>query len=90
MPYLGSFVGFLVFPALSDNKGRRFSHTLALICGAIGCILMSCAVGEAAFPMMLIGFLIAGFSFNPSTSVHFSYLRELTLGEFRENASSLI
>lgn len=90
MPYLGSFIGFLVFPAISDNKGRKFSHTLALAFGSLGCILMACATGEAAFIMMLIGFLIAGFALNPGTSIHFSYLKEITLGEFRENASSLI
>jgi MFS family permease len=78
MPYLGSFLGFLIFPALTDNYGRRFSHTIALVIGAIGCILMACAYGDAAFPMMLIGFLTAGFSINPGTSIHFAYLKEIT------------
>jgi OCT family organic cation transporter-like MFS transporter 4/5 len=73
MSYLGSFMGFMVFPMIADNVGRRIGLILAWGTCTIGCILMASSVN---YPMMIIGYFLAGFGVNPAVTLHYSFINE--------------
>jgi MFS family permease len=71
MSYLGSFLGFFIFPAISDNKGRMFSHNIAWFIATLGTILMALSLGSNSEIIMLIGYFLAGFGANPAITLHY-------------------
>ncbi len=72
-PYLGSFLGFLIFSYISDNFGRRTTMIIALTIATLGCILLSSGVN---IPMIGIGMLFAGAGINTSSTIVFYFLGE--------------
>lgn len=76
--YLGSIIGFVIFPAIADNYGRRISLFFCWLTSTIGVILM---VVWKNYWLIFVGNGLAGMGVNPTITLHFSF--------FSEHASNL-
>lgn len=70
-PYLGSFLGFVLFSLFTDNFGRRSTMIISLSSATIGSILISCAVNLV---MVSIGLILVGGGINTATTIVFIFL----------------
>ena len=90
MGALGSFLGFIIFPMLSDNKGPR----IALISSWFTCITGNIIMAVANnYYLLLIGYFLSGLGANPAITLHFTFINDhssiyifniLKAGKFRE------
>lgn len=71
--YLGCFLGLLIFPTISDNKGRKI--TLAITWGIVtlGCLF---TVLFMNLTVILIGQMVIGFGMNASLTINYTLLSE--------------
>ena len=81
MGALGSFMGFIIFPMISDNKGPRLALIGSWFTCILGCILMAIANN---YYFILIGYFLAGFGVNPAITLHFTFMNDHSTGKFRE------
>lgn len=70
---MGSFIGFLVFPMIADNKGRKIGWVLSWGCATLGCVMMAVSFN---FWIIFIGYFLAGFGANPAITLHYSFINE--------------
>lgn len=75
-------IGGWVFGRIADEKGRRFSLTLAIVLAAAGSLMIAIAptfesVGALAGVVLLLARLIQGLSHGGETGSAFTYLAEL-------------
>ena len=75
MSYLGSFLGFCIFPMIADNYGRRPALGLSWGLCTLGTILMAVSVN---YYMVFFGYFFAGMGVNPAITLHYSFLNEHT------------
>ena len=68
---LGSCIGYLFFPMISDNKGPRIALIASWVTGFLGCLIMSLAYD---FDIMLVGNIVAGFGINPALTIQYAFI----------------
>lgn len=78
--YLGSFLGFFIFPYIADRYGRKIALVISWIITSIGTILMACSIN---YTMLVLSIFITGFGIMPAITIHYSFLNEHSSGKFR-------
>ena len=73
MGALGSFIGFIVFPMLSDNKGPKLALVISWNIAWLGCFIVLIALN---YYMILIGYFLVGFGINPAITLHFTLIND--------------
>jgi MFS family permease len=81
MGSLGSFIGFFIFPMISDNKGPRLALIGSWATCVVGCLLMGVANN---YYLITIGYLLAGIGVNPAITLHYTFINDHSTGKFRE------
>ena len=79
--YLGSFLGFFIFPYIADRNGRKIALVISWIFTTLGTILPASSVN---YTMLLISTFITGFGILPAVTIHYSLLSEHSSGKFRQ------
>lgn len=81
MSYFGALVGYIVMAHLADNHSRKKAELAAWIVSIAGqtILLLSLDLFMVAFGTFLIGFGV-----NASLTLHYSFLKELVLGQIRQ------
>lgn len=70
---LGSFIGFIFFPMVSDKKGPKKALVISWFVGVGGCCLMAVAYN---YLILGFGYLLAGFGFNPSITLAYTMIND--------------
>ena len=81
MIFVGSFIGFFLFPHIADNKGRKIAIVLSWGCATLGVILVAAGQNLA---MVAAGWFITGFGGNPAITLSYSFINEQSLGKSRQ------
>lgn len=79
--YIGSLIGFFLFPYIADNWGRKKAMHISWACCTLGVILLATAKEVS---MVAIGEFLAGFGGNPGITFSFSFINEQSLGKSRQ------
>jgi MFS family permease len=69
--YIGSLIGFFLFPYVADNWGRKKAMHAAWGCCSLGVVLMATA---SEVSMVAIGQFLAGFGGNPAITLDYSFI----------------
>jgi OCT family organic cation transporter-like MFS transporter 4/5 len=69
--YIGSFVGFFIFPYIADNYGRKLGLNLSWGFTCIGVIIAAFSVN---IYMVGIGWFLGGFGGNPAITLSYSFI----------------
>jgi inositol transporter-like SP family MFS transporter len=69
----GAAIGALVGGYLCDKLGRKFIYTYDLLLYMLGMLFIICSVN---FPMLLIGYIITGFSVGAGVPASWTYIAE--------------
>ena len=81
MVYIGSFVGFFVFPHIADNNGRKLAINASWAVATSGVVI---AAASQNIYMIGIGWFLAGFGGNPAITLSYSFINEQSLGKYRQ------
>ena len=73
MVYVGSVIGFLLFPFIADNYGRKIAIQISWGLFVIACV---CVAFAWNIYIVGIGFFLAGFGVNPATTIQLSLISE--------------
>jgi OCT family organic cation transporter-like MFS transporter 4/5 len=79
--YIGSLIGFFLFPYLADNWGRKKAMHISWACCTLGVVLLATA---SEVSMVAIGQFLAGFGGNPAITLDYSFINEQSLGKSRQ------
>jgi MFS family permease len=78
---MGSLFGYLVMSHVGDNVGRKKAELIAWIICIAGQVIMILSIN---LYMIAAGSLLLGFGANSAITLHYSFLKELVLGNTRE------
>lgn len=79
--YIGSFIGFFIFPYIADNQGRKLAINLSWAVCTAGVIL---AAFSQNIYMVGAGWFLGGFGGNPAITLSYSFINEQSLGKSRQ------
>lgn len=71
MLFVGSLIGFFVFPYVADNWGRKLGIKISWAMCTIGIAFISFADGSG---MIGLGFFLAGFGSNPAITLCLTFI----------------
>lgn len=80
LSYVGSLFGYIIMSHIGDNFGRKKGEFISWMVCIAGQIIMILSVN---LYMVGIGSLLLGFGANAAITLHYSFFKELVLGQTR-------
>lgn len=81
LTYWGSFVGFVVFPFIADNFGRKRAEGISWVIAVVGAIILACAWNIVVAG---IGLFLCGLGTNSAINLHYTFIKEYVVGKLRD------
>jgi MFS family permease len=78
--YIGSLFGYIIMSHIGDNYGRKKGEYISWLICIAGQLVMLFSVN---LPMVGMGSFLLGFGANAAITLHYSFFKELVLGETR-------
>lgn len=79
--YWGSFAGYIGFPFVADNFGRKRAEEIAWIMACVGAVILACSFN---IPVAAVGLFLCGLGTNSAITLHYTFIKEFVVGKVRD------